>query len=64
MIVKAAAGLLCAYHSGRTPEEIAGDARDVLTEAGVTQHLTANRRNGLTRVNGRIAEFVAACRAG
>jgi cysteine desulfuration protein SufE len=63
MIVKAAAGLLCAYHSGRPPMEIEGDSRDVLTEAGVTQHLTSNRRNGLTRVIGKIAEFVATCRA-
>ena len=61
-VVKAGAGLLCAYHEGQTPEEILNCQRDILAEAGVTQHLTPSRRNGLSRVREAIREFAKTCR--
>lgn len=60
LIVKAVAGLLCEFYSGRTPGEIIAHPPDFLARLGITQHLTANRRNGLSRVWQIIRDFAAA----
>lgn len=50
LVVKSVAGLLCDFYSGATPREILSIDPSFLKEAGITQHLSANRRNALTRV--------------
>ena len=49
-ITKGTATLLCELYSGETPEEIIRLEPDFLSEVGITQHLSPNRRNGLTGV--------------
>lgn len=53
-IVRAVAGLLCDFYSGATPAEILALPPDFLEAVGINQHLTANRRNVLSRVWERI----------
>jgi TatD DNase family protein len=55
--VKGVAGLLCEFYSGHAPAEILACEPSFLREAGITQHLTPNRRNGLARVWERIRDF-------
>lgn len=57
IIVKAIAGLLCDLYSGHTPQEILGQDPDFLGQAGINQHLSMNRRNGLGRVWSLIRSF-------
>lgn len=54
LVVKSIAGLLCRFYSGATPAEILALDPSFLREAGITEHLSSNRRNALTRVWGRI----------
>ena len=56
-IVRAVAGLLCEFYSGQTPTEILSVEPVFLEEVGINQHLTANRRNVLSRVWERIRGF-------
>ena len=56
-IVRAVAGLLCDFYSGQTPEEILSVEPGFLEQVGINQHLTANRRNVLSRVWERIRSF-------
>lgn len=53
-IVRAVAGLLCDFYSGAPPAEILALPPDFLEAVGINQHLTANRRNVLSRVWERI----------
>jgi cysteine desulfuration protein SufE len=57
LIVKAIAGLLCEFYSGQPPAEILVHDPAFLGPLGITQHLTPNRRNALSRVWQRIREF-------
>ena len=59
-IVRAVAGLLCEFYSGATPEEVLGVDPVFLDQVGINQHLTANRRNVLSRVWERIRTFAEA----
>jgi cysteine desulfuration protein SufE len=59
-VVKGIAGLLCEFYSGHTPREILAHDAAFLSQAGLTQHLTANRRNGLGRVQEMIRDFASA----
>lgn len=54
LVVKSIAGLLCRFYDGATPQEILALDPSFLREAGITEHLSSNRRNALTRVWGRI----------
>ncbi len=56
-IVRAVAGLLCDLYSGQTSAEILKVAPTFLEQVGINQHLTANRRNVLSRVWERIHGF-------
>ena len=56
-IVKAIAGVLCEFYSGHAPAEILVHEPGFLGQLGITQHLTGNRRNALTRVWERIRAF-------
>ena len=57
LIVRAIAGLLCDLYSGLPPAEVLQGDPGVLGRAGITQHLTQNRRNGLGRVWEKIRAF-------
>jgi cysteine desulfuration protein SufE len=59
MVVKSIAGLLCEIYDNATPREILEHSPEFLAEAGITSHLSANRRNALTRVWARIKTFAA-----
>lgn len=57
MIVKGIIALLLQVYNGSTPEEILGLSPDFLAEAGVSEHLSMNRRNGLVNVLGMIKNY-------
>jgi cysteine desulfuration protein SufE len=56
-VVKGVAVLLCECYSGLAPSEVAGPAPDFLKDIGITQHLSSNRRNGLTRIREEMVDF-------
>lgn len=62
-IVKGIASLLCDFYSGQTPEEIAENDAAFLGEVGITQHLSPNRRNGLSRIVESIQRFARSCKS-
>jgi len=57
VITKGIAGILTDFYSGHTPAAIIECEPDFLSEVGITQHLTPNRRNGLSNVWARIKGF-------
>ncbi len=57
LVVKAIAGLLCEFYSGHAPAEILLHDPKFLAPLGITQHLTPNRRNALSKVWERIRQF-------
>lgn len=57
MITKGFASLLCQLYSNHCPKEILTLDPSFLSEVGITQHLSPNRRNGLTQVGERIMSF-------
>lgn len=57
LITKGIAALVSEYYDGATPAEVAASDADFLGEVGVTQHLSPNRRNGLTNLVGKIRAF-------
>ena len=59
VVVKSVAGLLCELYSDLPPADILSVDPSFLREAGITAHLTAHRRNALTRVWGLIRNFAA-----
>jgi cysteine desulfuration protein SufE len=63
LVVKAVAGLLCEFYSGHAPSEILASDPAFLAPLGITQHLTPNRRNALSKVWDRIRQFAEANQA-
>jgi len=59
LVVKAIAGLLCEFYSGHTAPEILAHDPKFLAPLGITQHLTPNRRNALSKVWEHIRQFAA-----
>jgi cysteine desulfuration protein SufE len=57
LIVRSIAILLCNFYSGSPPSEIVNRDPAFLSEAGITQHLSPNRRNGLSRLWEKIHDF-------
>ena len=57
VITKGIAGILTDFYSGHAPEAILACQPDFLSQVGITQHLTPNRRNGLSNVWARIKMF-------
>ena len=57
VIVKGIAGLLCDFYSGERPQEILQVDPSFLARAGITQHLSQNRKNGLGRLWKKIFTF-------
>ena len=62
-IVKGIANLICDFYSGALPKEIVETSADFLSEVGITQHLSPNRRNGLSRIVESIQRFAKSCSA-
>lgn len=62
-IVKGIAELLCNFYSDASPEEVASTDAEFLGEVGITQHLSPNRRNGLSRIVESIQRFARSCLA-
>ncbi|MEM9227460.1 MAG: SufE family protein [Verrucomicrobiota bacterium] len=61
IITKGTAGLLADLYSGSPPEEILQHPPDFLSDVGITQHLTPNRRNGLSNVWKTIEGYAQLC---
>ena len=60
-ITKGTAGLLCELYSDETPEDVIALEPDFLADVGITQHLSPNRRNGLTSVRQKIKAYAELC---
>ena len=60
LVVKAVAVLLCDFYSGQPPAEILAHDPKFLAPLGITQHLTPNRRNALSKIWERIHQFAEA----
>lgn len=58
-IVRGIALVLARYYSGEAPVEILKNDPSFLSEVGITQHLSPNRRNGLSRLWEKIRGFAA-----
>ena len=56
-ITKGTASLLCDLYSDELPGDIVRLEPDFLSEVGITQHLSPNRRNGLTGVREKIKAY-------
>ena len=57
LITKGVASLVCEYYDGTAPRDVADTDADFLSAVGITQHLSPNRRNGLTNLVGRIRAY-------
>ena len=60
-IVKGIASLLCTFYSEASPEDILANDASFLGEVGITQHLSPNRRNGLSRIVESVQRFAKSC---
>lgn len=60
-IVKGIASLLCEFYSDSPPKEIIANDASFLSEVGITQHLSPNRRNGLSRIVEYVQRFARSC---
>ena len=56
-ITKGTASLLCDLYSDEEPGDIVRLEPDFLADVGITQHLSPNRRNGLTGVREKIKAY-------
>ena len=60
MIVKGLIAVLLAIYSGKTPQEIlAAEPNEVFDRLGLQQHLSSQRRNGLSSMVGRVKQLAA-----
>lgn len=60
-ITKGTSALLCGLYSDEKPEDVMRLEPDFLADVGITQHLSPNRRNGLTNVRKRIKAYAELC---
>lgn len=58
-VVRGIAIVLADFYSGHEPAEILQNDPAFLSEVGITQHLSPNRRNGLSRLWDKIRTFAA-----
>ena len=58
-IVRGIAVVLAEFYSGHPPAEILQNDPGFLSTVGITQHLSPNRRNGLSRLWEKIRGFAA-----
>ncbi len=57
LIVKGIVALLLKVYNGSTPAEIQKMSPDFLSDAGVSEHLSMNRRNGLGNILSMIQHY-------
>jgi cysteine desulfuration protein SufE len=57
LITKGVATLVCEFYTGATPDEVLTTDTNFLAEVGITQHLSPNRRNGLSNLVAKIRAF-------
>ena len=60
-ITKGTATMLCELYSNESPEDVIELEPDFLADVGITQHLSPNRRNGLTSVRQKIKAYAELC---
>ncbi|MDX6765934.1 MAG: SufE family protein [Candidatus Methylacidiphilales bacterium] len=60
-ITKGVASIMCQVYSGSPPREIVDLPVSFMEEAGITQHLSPNRSNGLSQLGKRIHGFAQNC---
>ena len=60
VITRGIAALVCGMYDGLAPEQVLEFDPAFLEELGITSHLTPNRRNGLSQLCKRIADFAKA----
>jgi len=60
LITKGIACLVCDFYEGASVAEVAQTDADFLAEVGITQHLSPNRRNGLSNLVSKIRNFAKA----
>jgi len=63
LMVKGMASLLCDFYSEAKPDEIIANDASFLSEVGISDHLTSNRRNGLSNLVSTIQRFAKSCMA-
>ena len=64
VITKGIATLVCEFYSDSTPAEVLATEADFLGAVGITQHLSPNRRNGLSNLVAKIHAFASHCAQG
>jgi cysteine desulfuration protein SufE len=57
LITKGIASLVCEFYDGTPAQEVADTDAEFLSAVGITQHLSPNRRNGLSNLVGKIRAF-------
>ena len=57
VITRGVAELVCSMYDGLTPQEVLSFDPAFLEELGISAHLTPNRRNGLSQLCKKIADF-------
>jgi cysteine desulfuration protein SufE len=62
-IVKGIMAIILEVYSGNTPADVLDFPPDFLREGGITEHLSMNRRNGLSGVLKQIKLYAAAYKA-
>ncbi len=58
-ITKGVSSIVCSVYSGSTPDEVLGLDDGFLRDAGITEHLTPNRANGLSQLLKKVKGFAA-----
>ncbi|GAB4239191.1 MAG: SufE family protein [Candidatus Methylacidiphilales bacterium] len=58
-ITKGVSSIVCSVYSGSTPEEVLALDEAFLREAGITEHLTPNRANGLSQLLKKVKGFAS-----
>lgn len=61
IITKGIATLIADYFDGASPQEILAGNADFLAAVGIDQHLSPNRRNGLSTLVAKIKNFAKTC---
>ena len=56
-ITRGVTHLLCGLYNEQTPEDVLSIDPAFLSEVGITQHLSSNRRNGLSNVTSKILGY-------
>ena len=62
IITRGIAHLVCDMYSDLTPEQILSFDPAFLKELGITEHLSPNRRNGLSKLSEKILSFAEECK--